>query len=81
MPYIDRKARDYIGMENHPGRVSGELNYNLSKCIKEYLDFHGLCYQTCNDIIGALEGCKLEFYRRVVAPYENDKCQTNGDVY
>ena len=62
-------------------RVSGELNYQFTQIIKSYLDAHGLCYQTCNDIIGALEGCKLEFYRRVVAPYENDKCQTNGDVY
>ena len=42
---------------------------------------HPLTYQTMNDIIGALEGAKLEFYRRVVVPYENDKIEQNGDVY
>ncbi len=64
----------------HP-RVSGELNYKLTMTVKEYLDAHGLCYQTINDIVGALEGAKLEFYRRVAAPYENDKIESNGDVY
>ena len=31
--------------------------------------------------IGALEAAKLEFYRRVVAPYEDQKMLDNGDVY
>jgi hypothetical protein len=34
-----------------------------------------------NDVIGALECCKLELYRRMVAPYENTKIKENGDVY
>ena len=81
MPYITKEARDYVGSEGHPGRVAGELNYNITRLIQEYIFIHGLKYQTINDIIGALEGCKMEFYRRVAAPYENDKCETNGDVY
>jgi len=34
-----------------------------------------------NAIIGALECAKLELYRRVAAPYEDDKIAENGDVY
>lgn len=30
---------------------------------------------------GAIEAAKLEFYRRVVAPYEDQKLLDNGDVY
>jgi hypothetical protein len=38
-------------------------------------------YQSINDVLGALEGAKLEFYRRIAAPYEDTKIQENGDVY
>ena len=81
MPYIDQALRDVIdrGMEqpNNPG----QLNYVLTQVVKAYIERNELSYQTINDIVGALEGCKLEFYRRVVAPYENDKIEDNGDVY
>jgi len=49
--------------------------------IKAYLRTKGISYQTFNDIIGALEGAKLEFYRRVVVRYEEEKIKANGDVY
>ena len=81
MPYIDQALRDVIdrGMEqpNNPG----QLNYVLTQVVKAYIDRNELNYQTINDIVGALEGAKLEFYRRVAAPYENDKIEQNGDVY
>lgn len=34
-----------------------------------------------SEIIGALECCKLELYRRIAAPYEDIKIGENGDVY
>ena len=37
-------------------------------------------YQAINDIIGALESAKLEFYRRPVAIYEDKKIIENGDI-
>jgi hypothetical protein len=46
-----------------------------------YMDYQKLSYQTINDIVGALEGAKLEFYRRVAVPYEESKRRINGDVY
>lgn len=80
MPYIDQASRDLIQWGNPP-QTSGELNYVLTKTIKTYLDLNGLSYGTINDIVGALEGAKLEFYRRVAAPYEAKKIAENGDVY
>ena len=38
-------------------------------------------YQAINDIVGAVEGAKLEFVRRIVNPYEDKKIKENGDVY
>jgi len=34
-----------------------------------------------NEVIGALEMTKAEILRRVIAPYEAEKCILNGDVY
>mgnify|MGYP001565497510 CR=1 FL=1 len=83
MPYIIQDRRDHIitftGTEF--ADTSGELNYLLTQVVLTYLDRKGKSYQTINDIIGALEGAKLEFYRRVAAPYEDKKIQENGDVY
>ena len=60
---------------------AGELNYLFTGIATDYLERMGKTYQTINDVMGALEGCKLEFYRRIVAPYEDTKIIENGDVY
>lgn len=78
MPYInyhDRYKAKLIAL------TSGELNYRITAVIKEYIDQQGKSYRNFNDVLGALEGAKLEFYRRVVAPYEDQKIKENGDVY
>lgn len=68
------------GME--AAETTGQLNYQITEVIVKYLHNHPkITYGVMNDIIGALESAKLEFYRRVVAPYENTKCEENGDVY
>lgn len=38
-------------------------------------------YSTFNDIIGALEAAKIEFYDRIVRPYEDKAIKRNGDIY
>lgn len=58
---------------------SGELNWLITKICHGYLSKKE-CYQSYNDIIGALEGAKLELYRRKCAVYENEKIIQNGDV-
>lgn len=40
----------------------------------------GRSYTVFNSIIGVFESAKLEFYRRRVASYEDEKIQENGAV-
>lgn len=96
MPYVDELTRAYLdesivtkvserGVDlaiTYPAvKTAGELNYRLTmECIR-YLQENGLNYSKINDIVGALEGAKMEFYRRVAIPYENKKIKENGDVY
>ena len=58
----------------------GELNYVFTEIIYNYLERNGEKYQHYNDIVGALECCKMELYRRRVMPYEDKKIAENGDV-
>jgi hypothetical protein len=48
--------------------------------IKSYIERKGLNYQHCNDIMGALAGAQMEFYRKVVEPYEEEKEKINGPI-
>ncbi len=79
MPYIKQEDRT-MEVERCPDTV-GELNYAITYLLTTYLARQGLSYPTINDIMGALEGAKLEFYRRVAGPYEDEKKELNGDVY
>lgn len=81
MPYIKPEIREFRVTDVGLIDTSGELNYTLTVVVKSYMAEHGLSYQTINDIVGALEGAKLEFYRRIAVPYENLKIAENGDVY
>jgi hypothetical protein len=82
MPYIKSERRTAVLIAAEPDVMSaGELNFIFSAFINKYVEQHNLSYQTINDVIGALEGAKLEFYRRVAVPYEDKKLQENGDVY
>lgn len=80
MPYIDPKRREPL-IESHDARSPGELNFLFTRHITAYIEGQGLSYQTINDVLGALDGARQEFYRRVAAPYEDRKIAENGDVY
>lgn len=82
MPYILPRTRLEIANGKGP-QSPGELNYCFTMLIHEYMNKSalGVNYTAINDVIGALEGAKLEFYRRVVVPYEDAKIQMSGDVY
>lgn len=82
MPYIDRESRTMLAdMNSYAAETAGELNYVISILCFEYFQAMGGRYQHINDILGALEGAKLEFYRRIAAPYEDKKIAENGDVF
>jgi hypothetical protein len=81
MPYILSERRDDLIHRGYDMESAGELNYILTRILIRYMEQRGKSYQTFNDIMGALDGAKMEFYRRVVAPYEDIKRKENGDVY
>ena len=79
MPYVDQESRHKL-LEGKNPETSGELTYVIYSEILKYLDTKGSNWQAYSDILGALEGAKLEIYRRRVAPHEDSKIQENGDV-
>ncbi len=79
MPYLPSNIKEYL--KTSSALSPGELNYTLTVVIKEYLYVRGLSYQTCNDMVVALDNCKDEFRRRIQHPYEDEKIKQNGDVY
>jgi hypothetical protein len=81
MPYIPKNRRDDIDIGLQYPRTIGEVNYAITGVCNEWAKLRGRNYSTYNEIIGVLECAKLEFYRRAVAAYEDEKIKLNGDVY
>ena len=85
MPYINNEDREQFQdiVNKMPSFVTpGELNYVLTLICQNYVKDQGReSYGTYNDIIGVLECCKQELYRRKISTYEDKKCKENGDVY
>lgn len=86
-PYIKKEEKEYfkegIAEITRTGiQTCGELNYLLTKICQIYINQRGMQkYQFYNDVVGALECCKIELYRRQIADYEEQKIVENGDVY
>jgi hypothetical protein len=87
MPYIKAEKRELYDssieqlvkiLEKQPlMEVDGDLNYIVTSICKK---LYAPKYFNYNRAIGVLEAIKQEFYRRVVAPYEDTKIVENGDV-
>jgi hypothetical protein len=60
--------------------LPGELNYVVTYLITKIIKHKGEKYHRYNAIIGALECCKQELYRRHIGPYEDKAIERNGDV-
>ena len=81
MPYIKQERREAIHAGAKP-QDAGELNFAITVLVDNYLRGKGdLRYAHLNEVIGAMDCAKLEFYRRVAAPYEDKKIAEAGDVY
>jgi hypothetical protein len=78
VPYIPHYDREWAQLSQ---RNEGELNYAITRLCNEYLIKNGKSYGNFNAVVGVLECAKLELYRRMVAPYEDQKKELNGDVY
>lgn len=58
----------------------GALNYLVFKVVRRRIASKGKSYFLFAAIVGTLLCCVLEIYRRLIAPYEDEKIQENGDV-
>lgn len=95
MPYIKKQKRNEILEKDDPfgdGTIfhhiiaehietPGDLNYAISVLVGLYVKYKGMSYTNASEALTAMDGAKLEFYRRVLAPYEDKKIKENGDVY
>jgi len=91
MPYITQKDRDrYDNLVDElveklveiddTQLVKGHHNYIMYTLALKLADRLGIRYATLQDIIGTFDCCKIEFYRKVVAPYEIKAEKRNGNI-
>lgn len=83
MPYVEEKIkRCYVDIIDSIPSIgcSGTLNYIITKICHKYIEQHVLNYGNLNEVIGVLEMVKLELYRQIASPYEDDKKSMNGPV-
>jgi len=82
MPYVKQCVRTYwrdvLDYFTENELQSATLNYIITSLL---LKTNPQNYEDFNSLIGVLECVKLELYRRMVAPYEDQKRKENGDVY
>lgn len=76
---IDDFANKVIELNKDKGQTrDGLLNYSITRLLnKVYADAR---YHDFNELIGMLECCKLEYYRKYLSPYEDEKELENGAV-
>lgn len=77
--HIDTLYHELVGMESDDenNNMEGNLNYIITKLLRKV---YGKSYAEINAAVGMLECCKLEHYRTIAAPYEDQKKHDNGDV-
>ena len=88
MPYIAQTRRadldpaiaDLVLALSEEGYTEGELNYVISMLLLHALEGQGISYRVLNNLVGVLESAKLEFVRRHMNPYEDEKIHDNGDL-
>jgi len=80
---IDQHFHDY-GLNHFTPRNGAEMNYIVCTLVRNFLGLHpeiekNIAYSQIQEMIGALECAKMELYRRIAVPYEDQKIDENGD--
>jgi hypothetical protein len=84
MPYIPRERRNFLLGKFMDDLQSvdlsaGDLNFIISNLLwRQFRKERS--YAKANELAGVLECAKLEMYRRLIVPYENQKQVQNGDI-
>lgn len=79
MPYIEPSRRKQLS-EGSPPLTPGELNFCITAVVHDYVRREKFNYDTLNSALGVMDAARSEFYRVVVAPYEDIKRAVNGPV-
>ena len=91
MPYITQCKREVLNpaidqllnalreleCDDPSNDMGGNLNYAFTKILHQC---YGERYAEMAQAVSVLEMCKLEYYRKVAAPYESQKEFENGSV-
>lgn len=80
---IDQLHRELVNLEldDENNNMEGNLNYIVTRLLMMvYGNWQSINYAAVNSALGVLEAVKQEFYRKIAAPYENQKEFDNGPV-
>ena len=85
MPYIKEEDRPPIdaAVDNLVKvlKAKGEYNYAMTRLVHEFVKSKPrVCYDSLSEAHGLAQDVAAEFYRVVVAPYEDEKIKQNGAV-
>ena len=84
MPYIKQNEKNLY--EYYLKNISqfitnpGELTYCIYRLMLLMTKKNNKSFANMSSIIGSIECAKMEYYRRIVSPYEDKKIKENGDV-
>jgi hypothetical protein len=84
MPYIlpERRTAFDASLETLAAAINseGELNYCIYKLSCLLAERIGPSYDNLSLCSSAMEHAKLEWYRKKLVPYEEEKIRQNGDI-
>lgn len=90
MPYLKKYEKDAIDdnaldlykklSDMKPDELAGAVNYLNFKILKQWIALNGKKYWIFALFCGTMLMSIFEIYRRLVAPYEDEKIKQNGDV-
>lgn len=86
MPYIteykrvniEEKVLDLVDVLNIQGKETGDVVYSIYLLMLHLYSVGNFTERS--EAIKALECAKIEYYRRVMSPYEDQKIKENGDI-
>lgn len=83
MPYIKEENKPVLDriIEQFPELTEPDLDYVITRLAIQTLKHMPPKFVSLNKVWGVMTGAAIEFYRRLVGPYENVKAEDNGDVY
>ena len=86
MPYISGPRRESFAVARNTLKSTrldtiGELVYMFCWMADHYMSQHIMNFENLNAVMGAFESAKAEFYRKMIADYEDGKEAANGPVW